>query len=149
MKNSSRAFANQLFIGLLVTLCFGGSVGLGTVYMRHQISMTANANRALAARLAELRRHIDATEAQVETEQNYEALRMRNQQWRIGLVPMSDPQVTVVPVAEDPVRLMAIRANQGLFDESSTGVYFLPDRPVPKPRQEAPPRVTFQVARGR
>lgn len=119
MRNNSRAFVNQLFIGLLVTICCGGTVGLGTVWMRNQISVTANTNRALASRLAELQRHLDATEAQIETEQNYEALRLRNQQWRLGLVPMSDTQVAVVTVPEDPVRLLAQRANRGLFGDTA------------------------------
>ena len=56
MKQNSQAFVNQIVVCLLVTICLGGSVGLGTVYMRHQISSTANVNRQLTTEIAELRR---------------------------------------------------------------------------------------------
>lgn len=137
LRNNRRAFANQLFIGVLVTLCCGGSVGLGTVWMRHQISVTARVNRGLEANLAEIERHSLEADAAIETEQNYDRLRRRNEDWRLGLAPMSDAQVAVLPVGGDPVRAMAARANQELF----TDVAVRGTRAA-----ETPVRVTFQVA---
>ncbi len=147
MKNNARAFVNQFFIGLLVTLCFGGSVGLGTVWIRHQISITANTNRVLVADIAELDRHLAEKSALVETEQRPDNLRRRNLEFRLGLVPMSDSQVAVVPVADDPVRQMAMKANLRLFGE-------FPDQAAPilwrdpasrQGRMDTPGRVTFSV----
>lgn len=142
LRNNRRAFANQLFIGVLVTICFGGSVGLGTVWMRHQVSVTAKVNRMLEANLAELERHILEKDAAIETEQNYDRLRRRNEEWRLGLVLMSDPQVAVLPVSGDPVRAMAARANQELF----TDVADNPARSASERAARVPARVTFQVA---
>ncbi len=45
MKTNSSAFVHQLVLCLLVTFAVAGSTGLGTVWMRHQISTTANTNR--------------------------------------------------------------------------------------------------------
>jgi Tfp pilus assembly protein PilN len=152
LRNNRRAFANQLFIGVLVTICFGGSVGLGTVWMRHQISITAKTNRLLEASLAELERSLLEKEAAVETEQNYDRLRQRNEEWQLGLVRMSDPQVAVLPVAGDPVHAMAVRANQELFTD--VGGSAPPARAertardIPA-RGSGPIRVTFQAASGR
>ena len=113
MKNNSHAFVNQLFVCLLVTLCFGGSIGLGTVWMRHQISVTANANRALAARLEEIGRHLAETKTLLERAQSPDELRRLNTDFRLGLVLASEAQV--MHVTEDPVRRLAAQANRGLF----------------------------------
>lgn len=113
-KNDTHAFVNQVILCLMVTICFGGTIGLGTVWMRHQISLTANARRVLAAELAEIKRRTDETAALVESEQSPALLRQRNTDWRIGLVPVSETQVVHVTV--DLVRRLRARANLGLYD---------------------------------
>lgn len=121
MKKNSQAFVNQLLVCLLVTIFCGGSVGLGIVWMRHQISTTAQTNRTLAARIAEIERHIYEKTAQIESEQNHQVLRRRNQDWKLGLVPISDPRVGIMPVTVDPVLQMAARANRELFRRAAAG----------------------------
>lgn len=113
-KNDTHAFVNQVLVCLLVTICFGGSIGLGTVWMRHQISIAANTRRQLAAELAEIKRRSDETAALVESEQSPALLRQRNLDWHLGLVPVSETQV--VHVTTDPVRRLRTRANLGLYD---------------------------------
>jgi hypothetical protein len=113
-KSDTQAFVNQFLVCLLVTIGFGGSIGLGTVWMRHQISVTANSKRLLAADLAALKRLTDETNALVEAEQRPEVLRQRNQDWRLGLVPVSDGQVAHVNV--DLVRRLRARANQDIYE---------------------------------
>lgn len=123
MKTSSTsAFVNQFLVWLLVTLCFSGSIGLGTVWMRHQISATANANRLLQARIADLQRHLDETTAAIEGEQGSDVLRRRNAEWRLGLMPVTDAQV--VRVTEDPVMRLAQRHNRDLFNDSVPAISF-------------------------
>jgi hypothetical protein len=97
MKKNSAAFVNQLLVCLLVTIGFGGSIGLGTVWMRHQISVTANANRALAAEFSRVERLIDEKKTVIETEQAPDKLRMLNVAMHLGLVPFSEVPVTHVP----------------------------------------------------
>lgn len=122
MKQNSQAFVNQIVVCLLVTICLGGSVGLGTVYMRHQISSTANVNRQLSAEIAELRRLISEKTAVIESEQHPELLRGLNNRMRLGLVPMNE--VPLYNVTEDPVRRMAERANAGVFTDGPPPITF-------------------------
>ncbi|HEX2853177.1 MAG TPA: hypothetical protein VHO24_08065 [Opitutaceae bacterium] len=117
MKNNSHAFINQLLVCLLVTFCFSGSIGLGTVWMRHQISLTANANKALEQRIAEVERHLAETATFIETEQSNDVLRARNTQLRLGLVAPCEAQF--VRVTQDPDRHLAAKRNRGLFDDSA------------------------------
>lgn len=111
MRRNDHAFVNQLLMCLLVSICFGGSIGLGTVWMRQQISQTANTNRQLAAQTDELKRRIDEVGAQIEREQNPDLLRRRNEAWNLGLVPVSDAQV--MHVTENPIARLMQRAGAG------------------------------------
>ena len=115
MKNNSQAFINQLLVCLLVTFCFSGSIGLGTVWMRHQISLTANANKALEGSIAEVERHLAETATFIETEQSNDVLRRRNAEFRLGMVQPQETQL--VRIVEDPTRHLAAKANRGLFDD--------------------------------
>ncbi len=121
MKTNSHAFVNQIVLCLLVTIFASGSVGLGTVWMRQQISRTANSNRRLEASIKDLNRRIDESSATIAAEQTQEALERRNVEFNLGLVPVSDAQV--MHVTEDTVGRMVSRANRALFRDT--------DAPVP------------------
>ena len=127
MKKNSHAFVNQLLACLLVTICFGGSVGVGLVWMRHQISITANTNRVLATRLREVERHIMESKTRVESAQSPDALRHLNADFRLGLVPKSDGQV--LHVEGDPVQRLMTRVNRELFTDTGPPVSLLPALP--------------------
>ncbi len=68
-KNSSQAFVNQLLVYTLVMICFSGSIGLGTVWLRHQISITANNTKQLEQRIIESERHLAELNTQITAEQ--------------------------------------------------------------------------------
>lgn len=116
MKRNSQAFAHQLLVCLLVTMAFGGTIGLGTVWMRHQISVTAKANRALLAEINEVNRRSDALEAEIRGEQRPELLRELNLRFRLGLVPI---EVPVIHVTENVTQRMVERANRWAFPPAS------------------------------
>lgn len=122
MKNNSRAFINQILVCLLVSIGVSGSIGLGAVWMRYQISRTANSNRQLEARLVALDRQLSEQTASIESEQTPDVLRRRNDLWRMGLVPPSDPSVQVFDVTENPMQRMAARAHRGLFGDGSAAL---------------------------
>jgi len=117
MKTDSSALVNQLLAGLLVTICVGGSIGLGTVWMRHQISVTAKANRDLTVAIARLERLIDEKKTVLETEQAPDKLRALNAALRLGLVPMSE--IPVEHVTENVVERMARRTNRGHLSDAA------------------------------
>jgi hypothetical protein len=96
-RSSNHAFVNQMLIGALVMICFSGSLGFSTVWLRHAISLTADRNRQMEMRLAEINRHIDETTAAIAAEKSPDALVRRNAEWRLGLVPPREPQVVRVP----------------------------------------------------
>ena len=120
MKASNNAYVNQLLVYTLVMICFSGSIGLGTVWMRHQISLAANATKVLDARIAELDRRLNETKAVLEAEQDPAVLKQRNAEWHLGLVQPSPEQI--VRLAGDPVMRLAAKRNRGLFNDGVTPV---------------------------
>lgn len=112
-KNSSQAFVNQLLVYTLVMICFSGSIGLGTVWLRHQISLTANNTKQLEQRIIESERHLAELNTQITAEQSIDVLARRNSEWKLGLVLPKEPQV--VRVSESPERLLAARKNAEVF----------------------------------
>ncbi|MEO6873616.1 MAG: hypothetical protein ABI222_02220 [Opitutaceae bacterium] len=120
MKFSNQAFVNQLLVYTLVMICFSGSIGLGTVWIRHQISLTANATKVLDAQIDELDRRINETKAVIETEQDPVRLKLRNDQWHLGLVQPKPEQI--VRLSGDPVMKLAAKHNRGLFNDGAAPV---------------------------
>ena len=120
MKFSNHAFVNQLLVYTLVMICFSGSIGLGTVWMRHQISLTANATKVLDARIAELDRRLNETKAVLEAEQDPAVLKQRNTEWHLGLAQPTPEQIVRLP--EDPVQRLAAKHNRGLFNDGVSPV---------------------------
>jgi hypothetical protein len=115
-KNSpSGAFVNQFMVYALVAICGSATIGLGTVWMRHQISLAANANKVLESQIADLDRRIEETDAAVAAEQDPSVLNRRNAEWHLGLVPPGETQVHRVP--DDPVMRLASAHNRKLFGD--------------------------------
>ena len=119
-KSDTRVFVNQLLIYTLVMIGFSGSVGMGAVWLRHQISITANRTKQIEARIAEVERHFRETEAAIGAEQGPEALKRRNTEWGLGLVSPKDTQI--VRENGSPEERLAAKRNQGLFTD---GVRFV------------------------
>ncbi len=119
MRFKNHAFVSQFVIFTLVTICFGGSVGLGTVWMRHQISLTANANKALESRLAELKRHLAETATAIETQQSPAVLMQRNASMNLGLV-----SPTVIGVPENPTQRLAGKTSRAQLDDRAVPIAF-------------------------
>jgi len=113
MKAANHAFVNHLLVYTLVAIGFTGSIGVASVWMRHEISVTANANKALEARIAQEERLAQQTSTWVAEEQDVTALLRRDAEWHLGLVPPRDDQI--VRVSEDPVMHLAAKRDRGLF----------------------------------
>jgi hypothetical protein len=121
---TSQGFINQLLVYSLVMICFSGSIGLGTVWMRHQISLTANATKQLDARISAIERHLTEATAAAETERDTNVLLRRNAEWKLGLIPPSQAQI--VYVTQDPVRMLAAKRNRTLFGDRPVTVSYPP-----------------------
>ena len=119
-KAGAGAFVSQFLVYALVAISASGTIGLGTVWMRHQISVAANANKALEASIADLERRIEETDAAIAVEQDPAVLLRRNTDWGLGLAPPAEPQVR--RVSEDPVARLAGIRNRTLFGEGPSTV---------------------------
>lgn len=115
MKKDNHAFVNQLLVYTLVMFCFSGSIGLGTVWMRHQISLTANATKVWENKLVEIERRLNESHAAIERAQDPAILKLLNETWHLGLVP-PEPQQTAY-ITEDPILRLAAKHNEGLFND--------------------------------
>lgn len=136
MRNNARAFVNQILICVLVTLCGSGAVGVGTVWMRHQVSRTADNNRALEASIQRLKRQLAETTALIESAQNPTELRHRNEEFKLGLEQVVDQQVVhVAEEAGERLSRMRAKANHELLKEG-----------VRHDVAGAPQLITFKVA---
>jgi hypothetical protein len=113
--SNSRAFVNQVVVGTLFAIGAGGSAGIGSVWMRHQISVTAQANKAIENRLVEVGRLTEQTSAWIAEEQDMTALLKRNAQWHLGLMPPQDGQVQTMP--GDSEAYLIAKRDRGLFQD--------------------------------
>ncbi len=155
-KQATHAFVNQLLVYTLVMICFSGSVGLGTVWLRYQISVTANRNKLLETRIAEVERHLAETNTEIETEQGPAMLQRRNTEWHLGLVQTKEMQVAHVNEEVD-IRLAAKRTQEIYSDVGVTPAAFHFNIGDARPRSLAvqeipgadPATVVFRVGRNR
>lgn len=112
-KSAANAFINQLLVYTLVMLVFTGSIGFGTVWLRHEISLAANRNKNLQTRLAEVQRHLDQLTAEIAAAQNTDALIRLNSEMRLGLVPPRQEQSE--HVTGDVEQRLAAKRSRDLF----------------------------------
>ena len=117
---SAHGFVNQLLVYTLVMIGLSGSLGIGAVWMRYNISVTADRTKQLATRIAEVERRIAETTAAAETERDPNVLLERNAAWHLGLMPPTPQQVARID--QDPVQHLAAKRNLGLFREGAATV---------------------------
>lgn len=112
-KSDAHAFINQMLVYTLVMICFSGSVGLGTVWLRHQISVSANHTKLLDARSAEIDRRLYEVGTRISEEQSIPELHRKNQTLALGLVNPQESQI--VRITESPEERLAARRNIEIF----------------------------------
>lgn len=112
-KSDTHAFINQLLVYTLVMICFSGSVGLGTVWLRHQISVSANQTRQYDAQITQIERRLAEITARIASEQSISALQQKNQSFALGLVNPQESQI--VRITESPEERLISRRNVEIF----------------------------------
>jgi len=112
-KSAANAFINQLLAYTLGMLMFTGSIGLGTVWLRYEISLVANRNQRLQAQIAEVQRQIDDCTAEYAAAQSADNLIRLNSAMRLGLDMPRQEQIEHAPAAVD--QWLAGRLNPELF----------------------------------
>ncbi|HVZ63081.1 MAG TPA: hypothetical protein VG936_00725 [Lacunisphaera sp.] len=116
----AHAFVNRLIGLTLVLLIFSGSLGLGAVWMRQEISQAANRGRLLEVKMADVERRLDEVNAQVAAAVNPDALLRQNQVMRLGL--LSPREIQVVRVGESPELRLAAKHNREVFSVATASI---------------------------
>ncbi len=117
MKKNTQAFADPFVALIIFSVSLMGSVGIGVVWMRHQISSTAIRNQQLVAQHHELERLIMEKDAEVAHAQRHDQLRKLNDTHKLGMVAMSDVPI-VSESSEVAVRGLVQRASLELMDRA-------------------------------
>lgn len=125
-KKDKHAFVNQLLIYTLVMIGFSGSIGMGTVWMRQQISRTANATKVLNSRIIEVERRIAEVSTSIQSEQDPRVLMRRNVEWKLGLEMPRATQVTRID--ENPMMKLATKRNSRLFVDGVAPAFTITSR---------------------
>ena len=113
----SNALVNRLIAMALLLLIFSGTLGLGAVWMRGEISRAANRSRALEGQITDVERRLDEVNAQVASAVNPDALLRQGQVMNLALASPRELQVVRVPESAE-LRLAAKR-NRDVFSLSS------------------------------
>ena len=103
----TRGFAHPLLPPTLALIGLAGATGLGEVWLRQEISLTANRTRQAEQRLAQTERDLAEVSTRITAEQSIDALNRRNIEWQLGLGPPGEPQV--VRVSGPAEELLAVR----------------------------------------
>jgi len=127
-KSPSSAFVNQLLVYTLVMLAFTGSIGFGTVWLRHEISLAANRDKNLQSHLDEVQRHLDQLTAEIAAVQTPDALIRLDSSLRLGLDTPRQEQIEYVTA----------NVEQRLAAKRNAGVFIAEVQPVALRRKGAP-----------
>lgn len=119
---SARASLNKLIVLTLTLLVFAGSIGLGAVWVRQEISQTANRNKALERRIADLDRRLDEANAEIAVADSTESLLRQNDVMRLGLVRPREEQVQRVEIS--PEMILVAKRNQEVLPLGAGSVVF-------------------------
>jgi len=111
---------NRLIALTLLLLVFSGTLGLGAVWMRGEISRTANHSRALQGQITDVERRLDEVNAQVASAVNPDALLRQARFMNLALASPRELQVVRVPESAE-LRLVAKR-NRDVFNLSTAAV---------------------------
>ncbi len=101
-------FAHPLLLPTLALIGLAGTAGLGDVWLRQEISLTANRTRSAEQRLAQTKRDLAELNTQITAGESIDALNRRNTEWQLGLGPPREAQVVRVAVPAEE-RLAARR----------------------------------------
>jgi Tfp pilus assembly protein PilN len=119
-KSATSGFINQVLAYTLVMLVFTGSVGFGTVWLRHEISLAANRNKTLQSQIDEVQRRLDQLTAEIAAAQTPDALIRLDESLRLGL---DSPR-------QEQIEYVAVDVEQRLAGKRNTGAFLAEIRPV-------------------
>lgn len=128
-KNSTPSVLwNRLLIATVMLLVFAGTIGLATVWLRHQVSEVAAANRNAQIRIADIDRRIAEANALVAASLSPDVLLRQNTRLHLGLVAPRENQI--IRVDEEVEIRLASKRNAELYTTNLIPAFY----PVSTPR---------------
>ena len=115
-KTETHGFVNQLLVYTLVMICFTGSIGMGTVWLRQQMAQTANTIKQMEIRSDTIERRLAETTAQISAESSSDALARRNTLWSLGL--SAPKELQIVRVTDRVEDRLARKRHDQLYSET-------------------------------
>jgi len=109
---------NSLFLLTLFMLAYMAAIGFGTVWLRYEISVTANTNKALESEIQDAQRRLSEVTAEVAFAQGPEQLLKQNRELGINLVRPREEQVIRGP--DDIERRLAAKRFGLLFSTAES-----------------------------
>lgn len=104
---------NRVILLTLMLLVFTGTLGLGAVWMRQEISQTANRSRAVEDQISDVARRLDEVNAEVAIAVNPDALLRQNNAMRLALA--APREIQVVRVSGSAELHLAEKRNREIF----------------------------------
>ena len=97
MKSSNfQAFVSPFVLLSVAMISIGGAAGVGTVWLRHQISVSAAATKTFQLDLRDIERRIAENAVELAAEQTTDELEHKNQYFALGLERPRDLQIVRV-----------------------------------------------------
>jgi Pyruvate/2-oxoacid:ferredoxin oxidoreductase gamma subunit len=119
---------NRLLVATVMLLVFAGSIGLATVWLRHQVSEVAASHQSAQVRIADIDRRIAEVNAQIAANLSPDVLLRQNTRLSLGLAAPRDTQI--VRVDEEVEIRLASKRNAELYTTTLIPASF----PVSTPR---------------
>jgi uncharacterized protein HemX len=104
---------NRLLLAVILLLGFAGAIGVGFVWLRHQIAATAENNRQMQQQLVDIQRRTAETNAEIAAVSSPEVLLNRNTSLKLGLEMPRDHQIQ--PVNDQVEVRLASKRNSDSF----------------------------------
>ncbi len=115
-----RTIVNRIILLTLCGLMLTGTLGLGAVWMRQEISQTANESRVIQEKIEDVERRLDEVQAQVAAAVNPDTLLDRNRAMHLALAAPREPQV--VRVGESVELRLAAKRNREIFSVATASL---------------------------
>jgi hypothetical protein len=111
---------NRVLLWSFLLLVYAGVIGFGTVWLRHQIAISANENKVIERRIVEIERILSQVNSELAVALSPDYLIGRNRELDLRLARPVETQI--VRIRDDVEMRLVIKRNEELFSSV--------DRPV-------------------
>ncbi len=104
---------NRILLWSFLLLVYAGAIGFGTVWLRHQIALSATENKVIERHVLEIERTLSQVNAELAVALSPDYLISRNRELDLQLVRPSEAQI--IRIRDDVEIRLATKQHEGLF----------------------------------